>query len=81
MAEKALDGVVSVGTRPTVGGIEPLLEVFIFDFNENIYGEHITVKFVERLREERNYSDIGAMTKQMHKDVADARVVLSDLKK
>ena len=81
LAEKALDGVVSVGTRPTVGGIEPLLEVFIFDFNKNIYGEHITVKFVERLREERNYSDIGAMTKQMHKDVADARVVLSDLKK
>jgi len=77
LTERALDGVVSVGVRPTVGGVEPLLEVFIFDFDRDIYGKYITIDFVERLREERTYSDIDAMTKQMHKDVANARSVLS----
>ena len=67
----------SVGTRPTVGGVEPLLEVFIFDFDCDIYGEYITVHFIERLREERNYADLEAMTTQMHKDVADARAALA----
>jgi riboflavin kinase/FMN adenylyltransferase len=57
--------------------VEPLLEVFIFDFDRDIYGEYITVHFVERLREERKYSDLGKMTRQMHKDVADARAVLA----
>tara|TARA_B110000116_G_scaffold7443_1_gene6380 strand:+ start:101 stop:1027 length:927 start_codon:yes stop_codon:yes gene_type:complete len=77
LAESALDGVVSVGVRPTVGGVEPLVEVFIFDFDRDIYGKYITIEFIERLREERTYSDIEAMTKQMHKDVADAMSVLS----
>lgn len=77
LAESALDGVVSVGVRPTVGGVEPLVEVFIFDFDSDIYGKYITIEFIERLREERTYSDIEAMTKQMHKDVADAMSVLS----
>ncbi len=77
LAEGPLDGVASVGTRPTVGGVEPLLEVFIFDFDRDIYGEYITVHFIERLREERNYADLEAMTTQMHKDVADARAALA----
>ena len=77
LTERPLDGVASVGTRPTVGGVEPLLEVFIFDFDEDIYGKYITVHFVERLREERKYSDLATMTTQMHKDVADARAALA----
>ena len=76
LTKEPLDGVASVGTRPTVGGVEPLLEVFIFDFDEDIYGKYITVHFVERLREERKYSDLATMTTQMHKDVADARAAL-----
>ena len=56
-----LDGVASVGTRPTVGGDKPLLEIHIFDFSRDIYGEYITVEFVERLREERKYSDLDSM--------------------
>ena len=77
LAEGPLEGVASIGTRPTVGGVEPLLEVFVFDFDRDIYGEYITVHFVERLREERKYPDLGKMTRQMHKDVADARSVLA----
>lgn len=72
-----LNGVASVGTRPTVGGDKPLLEVHIFDFERDIYGEYITVQFVERLREERKYSDLDSMVAQMHKDVSAARAALA----
>lgn len=72
-----LDGVASVGTRPTVGGEKPLLEVFIFDFDRDIYGEYITVQFVERLREERKYSDLDSLVAQMHEDVSAARAALA----
>ena len=72
------DGVASIGTRPTIGGSEPLLEVLIFDFDADIYGEYITVHFVKRLREERHFADLAAMQRQMHVDVAAARAALSD---
>ncbi len=73
-----LAGVASVGTRPTIGGSEPLLEVLIFDFEREIYGEYITVHFVKRLRDERHFADLAAMQRQMHVDVAAARAALTD---
>jgi riboflavin kinase/FMN adenylyltransferase len=77
LSEGLLDGVASVGTRPTVGGVKPLLEICIFDFDRDIYGEYITVHFIERLREERKFSDVDSMVTQMHKDVVDARAALA----
>jgi riboflavin kinase/FMN adenylyltransferase len=71
-----LDGVASIGTRPTVGGGVALLEVLIFDFDRDIYGEHITVHFVRRLREERRFPDLEALKAQMSLDVAEARAAL-----
>ena len=73
-----LDGVASVGTRPTIGGGTALLEVLIFDFDRDIYGEYITVHFVKRLREERNFADLKTLQRQMHVDVAAARAALTD---
>jgi riboflavin kinase/FMN adenylyltransferase len=78
LGSRPLDGVASVGTRPTIGGREPLLEVLIFDFDGDIYGEYITVHFVKRLREERHFADLPAMQRQMHVDVAAARAALTD---
>ncbi len=72
-----LDGVASVGTRPTVGGVKPLLEVHVFDFDRDIYGDYITVHFVARLREERKFSNIDSMVEQMHRDAVDARAALA----
>ena len=73
-----LDGVASVGTRPTIGGGTALLEVFIFDFDRDIYGQYITVHFLKRLREERHFDDLAALQRQMHIDVAAARAALAD---
>jgi riboflavin kinase/FMN adenylyltransferase len=71
-----LDGVASVGTRPTIDGIEPLLEVHIFDFDRDIYGEYIQVEFVAKLRDEVKFPDLESLTEQMHIDAAQARQIL-----
>lgn len=72
-----LDAVASVGTRPTFGDYKPQLEVHIFDFDRNIYGEYIHVDFVARLRSEEKFDDVDALVEQMHLDSAMARQILA----
>ncbi|MGQ0384349.1 MAG: bifunctional riboflavin kinase/FAD synthetase [Gammaproteobacteria bacterium] len=70
-------GVASVGTRPTVGGKEWLLEAHIFDFDGDLYRERLAVDFVARLRDEVAYDSLDEMTEQMHRDAARARDLLA----
>ena len=72
-----LDAVASIGTRPTFGSYKPLLEVHIFDFDQDIYGETIHVDFVARLRSEEKFDDVDALVEQMHRDSARAREILA----
>ncbi len=67
-------GVASLGVRPTVHNDgRPLLEVFVFDFDENVYGRRVTVEFLHKLRDEEKYDDLAALTQQIRADVAHAR--------
>ena len=74
---RPLPGVASLGTRPTVNGIEPLLEVHIFDFSGDLYGRAIEVEFVAKLRDEVKFESLDAMMVQMKIDGARARDLLS----
>jgi riboflavin kinase/FMN adenylyltransferase len=74
---KGLGGVASLGTRPTVGGTQPLLEAHVFDYAGDLYGRELEVEFVARLRDERRFDDVGAMVAQMHRDAAAARALLA----
>ena len=58
--------------RSTPSG-KPLLEVFVFDFDEPIYGRRIAVEFLHKLRDEERYADLDALTRQIRTDVAQAR--------
>lgn len=69
--------VSSLGTRPTVNGREPLLEAHLFDFDGDLYGRHISVEFVAKLRDELKFDDLDAMVEQIHRDAADARRILA----
>jgi riboflavin kinase / FMN adenylyltransferase len=69
-------GVASVGTRPTVGGTEWLLEVHVFDHESAFYGARLDVDFVARLRDEIRFGSVAAMTAQMHDDARLARRML-----
>jgi riboflavin kinase/FMN adenylyltransferase len=67
-------GVASLGVRPTVDSTaKPILEVFLFDFDRDIYGRRITVTFLKKLRDERKFDDVAALTAQMHRDTEEAR--------
>ncbi|SDQ89392.1 FMN adenylyltransferase /riboflavin kinase [Pseudoxanthomonas sp. CF385] len=68
--------VSSFGTRPTVDGVEPLLEAHLFDFAGDLYGRHIEVEFVAKLRDELKFPDLPSLTEQMHRDADQARGVL-----
>ena len=72
-----LPGVASLGTRPTVGGGELLLETHLFDFEGDLYGRYLEVEFVARLRDELKFPDIDAMLARMHVDAAEARRLLA----
>ncbi|MET0232802.1 MAG: bifunctional riboflavin kinase/FAD synthetase [Rhodanobacteraceae bacterium] len=73
----ALPGVASLGIRPTVDGTEPLLEAHLFDFGGDLYGRRIDIEFVAKLRDEAKFADLDAMVRQIDRDAADAREILS----
>lgn len=68
-----IQGVASVGTRPTVNQTKALLEVFLFDFDQDIYGRHIQVSFLKKLRNEEKYDSLELLKNQIHKDVEQAQ--------
>ena len=74
---RPLPGVASLGTRPTVNGVEPLLEAHVFDFSGDLYGRQLEVEFVAKLRDEVKFDSLDAMTVQMRIDAARARDLLS----
>jgi riboflavin kinase/FMN adenylyltransferase len=70
-------GVASVGTRPTVGGTEWLLETHLFDFEGELYRQRLDIDFFARLRDEVRFPDLESMTAQMHEDARRARELLA----
>ena len=74
LGAEARNGVASLGVRPTVqADARPLLEVFVFDFDEEIYGRRIVIEFMHKLRDEERYPDLEALTRQIRADAAQAR--------
>ena len=74
---RTFSGVANIGINPTTGVVEPRLEVWLFDFDEDIYGEKIETDLVTFLRPEEKFTSIDAMVDQIHLDVHEARACLS----
>jgi riboflavin kinase/FMN adenylyltransferase len=73
----AWPGVASLGTRPTVDGVEPLLEAHLFDWSGNLYGAELEIEFVGKLREEAKFASLPLLVAQMQQDAARARALLA----
>jgi riboflavin kinase/FMN adenylyltransferase len=73
-----IDGVANVGNRPTVDGKENRLEVHLFDFDQDIYDQTISVYFVEKIRDEIKFDSFDDLKAQIERDAARSRVILSD---
>lgn len=69
--KRHLPGAASLGVRPTLGlGLRPVLEVHLFDFDQEIYGAHVTVHLLHKLRDEAKFDSLEALTAQIARDVA-----------
>ncbi|WP_029011009.1 bifunctional riboflavin kinase/FAD synthetase [Azospirillum halopraeferens] len=71
------DGVANLGRRPTVGGLVERLEVHLFDFAGDLYGQHLRVRLIDFLRPERRFADLDALKAQIALDAAAARAALA----
>jgi len=72
-----LEGVASFGRRPTFDNGAPLLEVFLFDFNGDLYGTRLDVAFIGFIREELKFDSVDALVARMHEDSSRARAMLA----
>jgi riboflavin kinase/FMN adenylyltransferase len=74
---KEIDGAAYLGTRPTFDNGMPVLEVFLFDFDGDLYGREIEVEFVDFIRDDRKFDSAEALKAQMEDDCAVARKLLA----
>jgi riboflavin kinase/FMN adenylyltransferase len=72
--DRPVDGVASLGVRPTVKARgTPVLEAHLLDFDEDLYGRHLRVDFLHKLRDERKFADLDTLTRQIGCDADNAR--------
>lgn len=67
---------ISVGSNPTFQGSRRTVEAFVLDYDGDLYGEHVGVEFVQRLRAMTAFPEVGALLAAMAKDVSDTREIL-----
>jgi riboflavin kinase/FMN adenylyltransferase len=77
MGDKLHDGVASFGRRPMFDNGPPLLEVFLFDFDSDLYGQTLDVAFIAWIRQEMRFDSVDDLVRQMGEDSARAREALA----
>ena len=70
---ETFNGIANMGVRPTVGGTSPVLEIHIFDFNKEIYGERIEVEFFKKIRNEQKFENLEKLKEQINSDIEKTR--------
>lgn len=66
--KKLYNGMMNIGTRPTINGEHQTLEVHLFDFNKDLYDKKLKILFVEKIRDEQKFESLDALKKQLEKD-------------
>lgn len=74
--DRRLPAAISVGYNPVFGGDHLVVEAYILDFEGDLREQAVALDFVARLRDEQNFSSVDALVAQMHRDVANARLML-----
>ena len=72
-----LDGVANIGVRPTFGGENVVLEVYVFDFDDDLYGRRLRVRLIDFLRPEKKFDGIDDLKAQIALDVSKAKDILT----
>ena len=81
LGDKKFGGMLNIGFRPTVNhtGEPPSVEVHIFDFDKEIYGQKVTLLFKERIRDEKKFENINLLVEQLKQDKIDSMEILKNL--
>ncbi|MFC2045877.1 riboflavin kinase, partial [Chloroflexota bacterium] len=66
----------NIGKRPTFGGSQRLVEVYIPEFQGNLYGQEMKIDIIERLRKEKKFGNAEELKKQMAEDVKQGKIIL-----
>lgn len=74
-----LNGVANLGSRPTVDGSKNILEIHLFDFDDDLYGKMLQVFFLHKLRDEIKFSSVDTLIAQIHDDIARARLQFREM--
>ncbi|MDH4461830.1 MAG: bifunctional riboflavin kinase/FAD synthetase [Spirosomataceae bacterium] len=74
--DEVFDGMLNIGNRPTVDGTYQTIEVNIFDFNKEVYGESLKVEFIERVRSEKKFTSLDELKHQISLDQQTIRAIL-----
>ena len=75
--DKLYRGVCNVGKRPTIGGQKTLLEVFLFDFKQTVYGHLVTIIFQQKIRDEKKFNALSELQLQISSDIRFAEAYFS----
>ncbi len=77
---RVLQGVASIGTRPTVNGVDTILEVYILNFDQDVYGYCVDVEFLHKIRDEEKFDSLQELKFHIEKDTVIARQYFNQLK-
>ena len=70
---RVLQGVASIGTRPTINGVDTILEVFILDFDQDVYGYRVEVEFLHKIRDEQKFDSLQELKVHIEQDTVKAK--------
>jgi len=77
LRDRFVDGVLHLGPRPTFAGLPPSIELHLFDFDADIYGDRVVVRFVDRIRDIARFDSVDALVHAMERDCSEARRILA----
>ncbi len=77
LGRRMYDAVVNLGLRPTFAGAAPTLEIHLLDFSGDLYGRHLRLYFIERLRDEQRFPSVAALQTAIRADIVRAREILA----
>jgi len=75
--EESYKSMTNIGTSPTFGGSERIVEVHLLDYNGNLYGQNLRIEFFKRLRDEKQFASAEELKKQIADDIREGRAILS----
>jgi len=79
--DRVIYGMMNIGTNPTVGGTTQTIETYFFDFDQDLYGQTITISLLKYIRGEAHFTSVDALKEAMHKDASISKEFIATLQK